>query len=102
MSNKERQAETKVDSEQMPIAIPSSPNAAKPNVSGSLKVVKRGFTNPVATINLFLIPLLTYILCKSGGVKYHHEFIWWITIPAMMLIWFVVNFKIIRVSKNYR
>ena len=33
MLNKESQAETNVDSEQMPIAGSSSPNAAKPNVS---------------------------------------------------------------------
>ena len=32
MLNKERQAETNVDSEQMPIVNSSSPNAAKPNV----------------------------------------------------------------------
>jgi hypothetical protein len=32
MHNKERQAETEVDSEQMPIDTTSSPNAAKPNV----------------------------------------------------------------------
>lgn len=32
MQNKELQAETKDDSEQLPIVIPSSPNAAKPNV----------------------------------------------------------------------
>lgn len=35
MLNKELQAETKDDSEQMPIVIPSSPNAAKPSVIGS-------------------------------------------------------------------
>ena len=35
MLNKESQAETEVDSEQMPIAPTSSPNAAKPNVMGS-------------------------------------------------------------------
>lgn len=34
MLNKERQAETAADGEQMPIAGSSSPNAAKPNVSG--------------------------------------------------------------------
>ena len=36
MQNKELQAETKDDSEQMPIVIPSSPNAAKPNVSSRI------------------------------------------------------------------
>ena len=35
MQNKELQAETKADSKQMLIVIPSSPNAAKPNVIGS-------------------------------------------------------------------
>ena len=35
MQNKELQAETKADSEQMSIDIPSRPNAAKPNVVGS-------------------------------------------------------------------
>ena len=37
MQNKKLQAETKADSEQMPIVIPSSPNAAKPNVSRRVK-----------------------------------------------------------------
>ena len=36
MQNKELQAETKDDSEPKPIATTSSPNAAKPNVSGSV------------------------------------------------------------------
>lgn len=42
MPNKERQAETEVDSEQMPIAPTSSPNAGKPNVSRS--VLSEGYS----------------------------------------------------------
>ena len=41
MQNKELQAETKADSEQMSIATTSSPNAAKPNVGGSVSNISQ-------------------------------------------------------------
>ena len=42
------------------------------------KIKRRSiFTNPLLSLQIFLIPLMTYIIGKISGVKYHTEFIWW-------------------------
>ena len=54
MQNKELQDETKDDSEQMPIVIPSSPNAAKPNVMRRYVIMGVEFDNLWKPIELFV------------------------------------------------
>ena len=45
-------------------------------------------------MTLWLIPTLTYTIGKVGGVEYHREWIWWMVIPVMVLIWGLLNWKI--------
>ena len=60
-----------------------------------MKVIKREWARPGATVTLWLIPLMSYVLQKLGGMKMNHlEWIWWVCIPSMMIIWFFVNWKI--------
>ena len=59
-----------------------------------MKIVKRGLQPPVTSITLWSIPTLTYIIGKVGGVEYHREWIWWVVIPVMFLIWVLINWKI--------
>jgi hypothetical protein len=59
-----------------------------------MRLVKRGLQPPVASITLWLIPTLTYTIGKVGGVEYHREWIWWIAIPTMFLLWVLLNWKI--------
>jgi hypothetical protein len=31
---------------------------------------------------------------KMNGVEFHNEWIWWLAIPIMFLIWVLLNWKI--------
>ena len=58
---------------------------------------KRTYANPSATITMFLIPLMTYLMGKGLGVKYNSlEWIWIPIILSMFILWFLINFKIER------
>ena len=60
-----------------------------------MKLIKRGFdSQPLATITLWLIPTMTYIFQKFNGLIYHREWVWWVGIPTMFLIWLLINWKI--------
>lgn len=83
MLNKERQAETEVDREQMPIATTSSPNAAKPNVGCCPIRVQRkrvkGWKMPINTVSVtrpgkWGNPFQIGDLIKIGNGKKQGEF----------------------------
>ena len=60
-----------------------------------MKITKRKFVNPVATMNLWIIPTLAYTMQKVGGVQFNeYEWVWWIGIPSLVILWFFINFKI--------
>lgn len=63
-----------------------------------MKITKRHWhSSPGATINIWFIPTLTYLIQKVGGVSFNqYEWIWWIGIPALMITWFLMNFKVIK------
>ena len=67
MLNKVRQAETKDDSEQMPIVIPSSPNAAKPNVMCRLSDL--GWRNRCDTYDAYYKKINDYEVCVSKHIN---------------------------------
>jgi hypothetical protein len=37
---------------------------------------------------------MSYVVAKIVGVTYHREWIWWVAIPTMFLIWGLLNWKI--------
>jgi hypothetical protein len=60
-----------------------------------MRLVKRGFASqPLGSMTLWLIPTMAYIFGKVGGMTYHNEWIWWVAIPVMFLIWVLLNWKI--------
>ena len=59
-----------------------------------MKIIKRTEVCVICTSTLWLIPTMTYVLGKIVGVTYHREWIWWIAIPTMFLIWGLLNWKI--------
>ena len=63
-----------------------------------MKITKRYcHSEPKGTMNLWLIPTLLYMAQKVGGVSFNqYEWIWWIGIPALMITWFLMNFKVIK------
>jgi hypothetical protein len=60
-----------------------------------MRLVKRSFASqPLGSITLWLIPTMSYLFMKMNGVEYHREWIWWMVIPVMVLIWVLINWKI--------
>jgi hypothetical protein len=60
-----------------------------------MKLVKRGFASqPLGSMTLWLIPTFTYIIQKVCGITFHREWIWWVGIPTMFLVWVLLNWKI--------
>ena len=60
-----------------------------------MKITKRDFANPILSINIWMIPALSYLIQKVGGVEFNeYEWAWWVGIPTLILIWLAINFKI--------
>jgi len=54
--------------------------------------------------NIFIValmPTMTYVMGRVVGVQYNHlEFIWWISIPALWIMFLCLKFKIIKNHKE--
>jgi hypothetical protein len=62
---------------------------------GNIKITRRVFSNPIGSMSLWLIPLINYVLIKSITEKnVDREWIIWILLPSLFIIWFFINFKI--------
>lgn len=61
-----------------------------------MKIVRRNEHVSIRlTSNLFVMPTMIYIIQKLAGVQHNeYEFIWWIVIPSLFILWFMLNFKI--------
>jgi hypothetical protein len=57
-------------------------------------IIKREKACPFCTSSLWWLPTVTYIIGKSCGMTYHNEWIWWVTIPTLVLGWVLLNWKI--------
>jgi hypothetical protein len=59
-----------------------------------MKVIKRENVCGPCTASLWWIPTMTYFFMKINGiVSFHNEWLWWVTIPIMFLIWVLINWK---------
>jgi hypothetical protein len=60
-----------------------------------MKIIKRKWARPIQTMSIFVIPAMTYFIQDFAGIiNPDREWIWWVGIPTMVALWFVVNFKI--------
>ena len=60
-----------------------------------MKIIKKNFASPILSLNIWMIPALSYLIQKVGGVEFNeYEWVWWAAIPTLVLIWLVINFKI--------
>ena len=63
----------------------------------SYRIKKRDFCTPLGSIGVWLIPLMTYIVQKIAGVKHNqYEWVWWVIIPSFLLLWFFINFRVLK------
>ena len=62
-----------------------------------MKLIKRQFGSPIITMNIWLIPTLSYVLQKSLGVIISDkEWYWWLCISLALLGWMTFNFKLVK------
>jgi hypothetical protein len=61
-----------------------------------MKISKRQNSNLTNSAMLWLLPSLLYFFGKLNGVHYHNEYVWWVSIPILFVIWLIINFKIIK------
>ena len=60
----------------------------------NMQIVRRKGISPFTTMNLWLIPTLTYVLQKSvGAIRPDREWIWFVGLPIVFSIWVLINFK---------
>jgi len=60
-----------------------------------MKIIKRKSASPIQTMSIFVIPAITYFIQDLMGIiNPDKEWVWWVGITGMAVLWFVVNFKI--------
>ena len=58
--------------------------------------------SPLGSSILFVMPSIMYLLLKLAGTKMHNEWLWYISIPILIVVWFIINFRIVRNNGNNR
>ena len=63
-----------------------------------MKINKRvGYQSPTGTMTIWLIPTISYLLQKLCGMNFNqYEYVWWIVIPVLFIVWFTLNFKLTK------
>jgi hypothetical protein len=62
-----------------------------------MKIVKRDLGRPAATATLWVIPIISYTMQKAAGITMTNlEWLWWVTIPTMFVLWLAINYKIVK------
>lgn len=63
-----------------------------------MKITKRKEVCGICTSSIWWIPTITYLIFKVIGdnIKPEREWIWWVAIPTMFLVWVLINYKIKR------
>jgi uncharacterized RDD family membrane protein YckC len=60
-----------------------------------MEISKRTNVCGICTSSLWWVPTMTYFILKMNDViSPSKEWIWWIAIPTMFLIWVLLNWKI--------
>lgn len=60
-----------------------------------MKISKRTEVCGICTASLWWIPTMTYFIMKMNDIiSPSKEWVWWLAIPTMFLIWVLLNWKI--------
>ena len=60
-----------------------------------IKIIKREWARPSASAMIWAMPTMMYTMQKLAGVQMNsREWLWWAVIPALIILWFAINFKI--------
>lgn len=60
-----------------------------------MEIIKRKFAQPHSNFTLWLVPACSYIGLKvAGAINPNKEWVWWVAIPSLVLLWGLINWKI--------
>jgi hypothetical protein len=59
-----------------------------------MKIIKKKHMCAPCTASLWWIPTISYSIMSINGVEFHREWIWWVTIPTLILVWGLLNWTI--------
>jgi len=60
-----------------------------------MRIIKRPEVCAPCTASLWFIPSMTYFIMKMNGIiAPSKEWVWWVGIPVIFLIWVLLNWKI--------
>ena len=60
-----------------------------------MKISKRTEVCGICTASLWWVPTMTYFIMKMNDIiSSNREWVWWVAIPTMFLIWVLLNWKI--------
>jgi hypothetical protein len=60
-----------------------------------MKIVKRTEVCGICTASIWWTPTMIYFIMKmSNIIAPNKEWVWWVVIPTMFLIWVLLNWKI--------
>jgi len=59
-------------------------------------ILEKRFRNlkAISTINIWVIPVIMYLVLKFSGTHLKHEWIWFVFIPIQFIFWVLFNWKI--------
>jgi FtsH-binding integral membrane protein len=64
-------------------------------------ITKKEWARPVSTAMIWAMPTMTYTLQKTIGVQMNtHEWLWWAVIPGLFVLWFFINFKLVKSNEQ--
>ena len=60
-----------------------------------MRIVRRELSMPSSNFTLWLVPTCMYIGLKAAdAISPRKEWVWWVAIPSLILIWGLINWKI--------
>jgi hypothetical protein len=59
-----------------------------------MKLIKKEDVCAPCTASLWWIPTMSYSIMSINGVEFHREWIWWVGIPTLILVWGLLNWTI--------
>ena len=67
------------------------------NNKQNIKITKREWARPGASVMIWAIPTMSYTSQKLAGVQMNScEYLWWILIPGLVMLWAIINFKVVK------
>jgi hypothetical protein len=60
-----------------------------------MRFIKRKEVCDYCTAQFWVIPIFTYLSLKISQIPFNqYEWVWWVGVPVLIIIWVLINWKI--------